>query len=65
MLPVLHPEILHNIIRHACKDDDGSVTSKRERQRDLAALMAVSKVLKSLFSSASADPKDLQRALYD
>jgi hypothetical protein len=44
MLPVLHPEILQNIIRHACNEDDGTIASKLDRQRDLAGLMSVSKV---------------------
>jgi hypothetical protein len=44
MLPVLHPEILQRIIHHACARDDGTMASQRERQRDLANLMGVSKV---------------------
>jgi hypothetical protein len=44
MLPVLHPEILQKIIHQACATDDGTMASKRERQRDLANLMGVSKV---------------------
>jgi len=44
MSPTLPPEVLQIVINNVCTRDDGTFESKRQRQRDLAALMSVSKV---------------------
>lgn len=44
MIPTLPTEIIQKVIRHACGEDNGTDTSKFDRQRQLAALMTVSKV---------------------
>jgi hypothetical protein len=48
MIPPLPTEIIQNIVRQACGDDDGSDACKFDRQRQLAALMTVSKVCQFL-----------------